>query len=53
MKFFVQDQNQWLYKRFVQIIIINIAIINIIITTIFIGYFLYYKYFHLVLFSIY
>ena len=50
----MQNQNQWPYKRFVQIIIIIIiAIINIGITTIVIGYFLYYNYSHMLLFSHY
>jgi len=55
----MQNQKRWTYKRFVQIIniaiiiiIIFIAIINIIITNI-IGYFLYYNYSHLLLFSHY
>jgi len=49
----MQNQNQWPYKRFVEIIIIIIIAIIYIIITIIIGYFLYYNYSHLLLFSHY
>ena len=49
----MQNQNQWPYKRFVQIIIVIISIITVSIITIIIVYFLYNNYSHLLLFSHY